>query len=261
MPDISTLTNFTLHLAAILYLAAAACQLLIPTLEKQITRIGVAGFLLHLIGLLLTNTVSTSFYDALSVTALIVVVATLAVQWKHPTKIVLVPLYSLTALFIFLSIYLGHRHPIEAPTYGMWLHILSSISAYALLCAASLYSVLLLFTEKRLRSHHHLWSEALPPLQLTEKTLFSLLASGWVLLTIAIVSGLAVFDNLFAQQLLHKTAFSILSWLLFSVLLAGRYLYGWRGKTAAHWTLGSFITLMLAYMGSKFVLDVILHEL
>ena len=80
-------------------------------------------------------------------------------------------------------------------------------------------------------------------------------------MTIAIVSGLVFLQNFFAQHLAHKTAFSLLSWCLFTVLLLGHRLYGWRGRSAAGWTLGGFSALVLAYLGSKFVLDVLLHRL
>ena len=52
--------------------------------------------------------------------------------------------------------------------------------------------------------------------------------------------------------------FGVLSWLTFGVLLAGRWLYGWRGRTALRWTLSGFVLLILAYVGSRFVLEVIL---
>jgi ABC-type uncharacterized transport system permease subunit len=56
----------------------------------------------------------------------------------------------------------------------------------------------------------------------------------------------------------HKTVFVVLSWLIFGLLLAGRMLYGWRGRTALRWTLAGFLMLMLAYPGSRFVLEVVL---
>lgn len=266
MPEASTLTIFTLLPAAVLYLAAAGRQFTADEAKQSAPHlIGLIALILHFIGLssalLVHHSLSSSFFDALSFTALIVVIATLSAQWKHPTRIILVPLYSLSALFILLSLFLGHYHPIEAPSYGVLLHVISSITAYALLCAAALYGALLWFTDHHLRSHNNLWSNALPPLQQTESTLFRLLTSGWLLLTLAIISGLVSFENFFAQHLAHKTAFSILSWLLFSILLTGHRVSGWRGRFAANWTLGGFAALVLAYWGSKFVLDVLLNKL
>ena len=56
----------------------------------------------------------------------------------------------------------------------------------------------------------------------------------------------------------HKTVFAVLSWLIFAWLLAGRWRYGWRGRTALRWTLSGFVMLLLAYVGSRFVLEVLL---
>lgn len=267
MPEASTLTIFTLLPAALLYLVAAGRQLTAGQANAPASPhlIGLVALFLHFIGLssalLVNHSLSSSFFDALSFTALIVVIATLSAQWKQPTRIILVPLYSLSALFILLSLFLGHYRPIEAPSYGVLLHVISSITAYALLCAAALYAALLWFTDHHLRGHDKLWSNALPPLQQTESTLFRLITSGWLLLTLAIISGLVSFENFFAQHLAHKTAFSLLSWLLFSILLVGHRLSGWRGRFAANWTLGGFAALVLAYLGSKFVLDILLHKL
>jgi ABC-type uncharacterized transport system permease subunit len=58
----------------------------------------------------------------------------------------------------------------------------------------------------------------------------------------------------------HKTILSILAWILFAVLLWGRWKFGWRGQTAVRWTLGGFGFLILAYLGSKFVQEILLHR-
>jgi len=58
----------------------------------------------------------------------------------------------------------------------------------------------------------------------------------------------------------HKTLFGFISWGVFAALLAGRQFYGWRGRIAIRWTLAGFITLLLAYIGSKFVLEIVLSR-
>ena len=85
---------------------------------------------------------------------------------------------------------------------------------------------------------------------------------GFVLLTLTLVTGAIFSETLFGQAIRfgHKTLFAIISWVIFAVLLAGRYLYGWRGRMALRYTLAGFITLLLAYVGSRFVLEVILHR-
>ena len=61
-----------------------------------------------------------------------------------------------------------------------------------------------------------------------------------------------------AARFNHKTVFGVLSWIVFAALLGGRHVYGWRGRIAVRWTLTGFLMLVLAYIGSKFVLEVIL---
>ncbi|MCB1717000.1 MAG: cytochrome c biogenesis protein CcsA, partial [Candidatus Competibacteraceae bacterium] len=72
--------------------------------------------------------------------------------------------------------------------------------------------------------------------------------------------GFLFFVDIFAQHLVHKTILSIIAWLLFGILLWGHRRYGWRGPIAVRWTLGGFIVLMLAYFGSKLVLELILQR-
>jgi ABC-type uncharacterized transport system permease subunit len=93
-----------------------------------------------------------------------------------------------------------------------------------------------------------------------ESLLFQMLATGIVFLTLSLTSGFIFIENLFAQHLVHKTVLSILAWIIFTGLLIGRSRYGWRGQTAIQWTLIGFILLLLAYFGSKLVLELILHR-
>ena len=100
----------------------------------------------------------------------------------------------------------------------------------------------------------------LPPLTLTEALLFRLIAAGFLLLTLTLVTGVLFVDNLFAQHLVHKTVLSVAAWLVFGVLLFGRWRYGWRGKRAVRLTLIGMAVLLLAFFGSKFVLELLLRR-
>ncbi len=93
-----------------------------------------------------------------------------------------------------------------------------------------------------------------------ESLLFEMISAGFVLLTLALLSGFAFLENMFAQHLVHKTVLSVLAWLVFGGLLIGRFRNGWRGRTAIVWTLGGFVMLILAYFGSKAVLQFVLHR-
>jgi ABC-type uncharacterized transport system permease subunit len=100
----------------------------------------------------------------------------------------------------------------------------------------------------------------LPPLQLMESMLFELIWVGVVALTLSIGTGVIFMENIFAQHLVHKTVLSIAAWLLFSVLLWGRYFLGWRSQTAVRLTVSGFTLLMLAFFGSKLVLELVLER-
>ena len=83
---------------------------------------------------------------------------------------------------------------------------------------------------------------------------------GILLLTLTVASGMVFSEELFGKslQLTHKTVFALLSWAIYAALLGGRQVYGWRGRTAIRWTLSGFMALLLAYIGSKFVVEVVL---
>jgi len=90
--------------------------------------------------------------------------------------------------------------------------------------------------------------------------LFELIWLGFILLSVSMIAGFLYVDDLFAQDLVHKTVLTIMAWFLFSILLWGRYQLGWRSQTAVRFTLSGFALLMLAYFGSKLVLEVILQR-
>ena len=98
----------------------------------------------------------------------------------------------------------------------------------------------------------------MPPLQTMETLLFEMIGVGFALLTAALFSGFYYLEDMFMQHVVHKTVLSILSWIFFAVLLWGRVKFGWRGRKAIRWTLGGFVMLMLAYFGSKVVLEILL---
>jgi ABC-type uncharacterized transport system permease subunit len=141
------------------------------------------------------------------------------------------------------------------------IHLLIAMAAYSLLTIASLHVLLMTLIERRL--HEGALPQALrhlPPLLTMEKLLFQIIWAGFILLTLTIASGAVYSEELFgkAARFNHKTVFGVLSWVIFAALLAGRHIYGWRGRVAVRWTLAGFLMLVLAYLGSKFVLEVVL---
>jgi ABC-type uncharacterized transport system permease subunit len=135
-------------------------------------------------------------------------------------------------------------------------HILLSMGAAALLFAAAVTALLLVFLDRRLRARRVAdLSGGLPPLDALEKIMFRLVAAGFGLLTLALITGFFFVTNLFAQNLVQKTVLSLIAWLIFGVLLIGRLRFGWRGRSAVRWTLSGFAILAVAYFGVKFVLE------
>jgi len=135
-------------------------------------------------------------------------------------------------------------------------HILLSMGAAALLFAAAVTALLLVFLDRRLRTRRIAdLPSVLPPLDALERIMFRLIAAGFGLLTLALLTGFVFVTNLFTQNLVQKTVLSLLAWLLFGVLLIGRLRFGWRGRSAVRWTLSGFCILAVAYFGVKFVLE------
>jgi ABC-type uncharacterized transport system permease subunit len=140
-------------------------------------------------------------------------------------------------------------------------HLALGMVAYSLFVIAALHAALMAVLERRL--HHKAGGmSGLPPLLTLEQLLFRVIAAAFVFLTLTLVTGIAFSETLFGRAMRadHKTVFALLSWLTFGLLLAGRALYGWRGRTALRWTLSGFAMLLFAYVGSRFVLEVLLHR-
>jgi ABC-type uncharacterized transport system permease subunit len=142
------------------------------------------------------------------------------------------------------------------------LHLALAMVAYSLFVIALLHATLMAVVERRLHQKDSGVLGNLPPLLTLEQLLFRVIGAAFVFLTLTLATGVAFSEELFGRPLSfdHKTVFALLSWLTFGLLLAGRRLYGWRGRTALRWTLTGFLMLLFAYVGSRFVLEVLLHR-
>lgn len=143
----------------------------------------------------------------------------------------------------------------------MQAHILISMFAYGLLTAGAIIATFSLVQDRRLRSGRLTTGKQLfAPVETTEKLLFGVASAGFISLLLAVVSGIAFVEDLFAQHLVHKTVLSLLALALFGVLLGGRVFAGWRGRRAVFLYLWGFAVLCLAYFGSRFVLEELLNR-
>lgn len=174
------------------------------------------------------------------------------------------PIAAAAAVAILLPLVFPSSRPLEnteMPAFRT--HLLMALMAYSLLTIAALHALFMTVVERHL--HHpatHSILTNLPSLLTMEKLLFRIIWIGFTLLTLTLLSGIIFSKEVFGQPLTfsHKTLFGLISWGVFAALLIGRQLYGWRGKIAIRWTLTGFVALLLAYVGSKFVLEVILNR-
>ena len=151
--------------------------------------------------------------------------------------------------------------PIPISDWKVQLHIVLSLLSAGLLTLAAVQAFALALQDRMLHGRPQLTlAQALPPLQTMERLLFQLIALGFFLLSMTLISGLLFVHNLLSQHLAHKTVLSAIAWLLFAVLLWGRRQYGWRGRVATRWALSGYAFLVLAYFGSKWVLEQLLHK-
>ena len=152
----------------------------------------------------------------------------------------------------------------HADAWGFKLHFMAAMLAYSLFTLSALQAVFMGFAERKL--HHKELSRhlaSLPPLLTMEVLLFRMITVAFALLTLALASGIVFSEEIFGKALVfdHKTFFAFVAWGIFGALLIGRRTYGWRGRIALRWTLAGFIVLLLAYVGSRFVYEVVLGRI
>ncbi len=259
-------------LAALLYVA---CAVLPSRYRTAISAGTAAGWLLHggalWADMIAPGTLRIGFAVMLSATLWISVAA----YWLENRnfsldglRILILP--SAAVAVVLPALFPGNVVPLEDKTALFPWHVAIAILAYSSLTIAAFHAVLMALQESRLHTPpgaagdgwlaHAL--DRLPALLTMEKMLFRMIGFGFCLLTLTVLSGIVFSEELFGKPLKwdHKTIFTLLSWLLFGALLAGRAWRGWRGKTALRFTLTGFATLLLAYVGSRFVLEVVLHR-
>ncbi|WP_101925336.1 MULTISPECIES: cytochrome C assembly family protein [Luteimonas] len=253
-------------IAALLYLAAAA--LLVRGVARGTPNAiwalpALSAIVLHAAShVLVWRDVGTElhFFAALSLVGLGMAALTVLYDIRGRVAALGVIVFPLAALA--LVAYGRAPHPTaDALDWRLQLHAWCALLAYATLAVAALLAMLLWAQERAMRRREfHRWLRALPPLTELESLLFRTIAVGFVLLTATLLTGVVFVEDFFAQHLMHKTVLSVLSWLSFGGLLLGRWRHGWRGTRAVGWTLAAMALLVLAFFGSKFVLELVLQR-
>ena len=256
-------------IAALLYLAAAGW--LVVSLQRD-DAVSKAWLLPANLALLLHGTAhilawrdsgatDLHFFAALSLAGLGMAILTSIVGASGRMRALGVVVFPLAAVTLSGYALYGHADKPEPLDWRLLLHAWLALLAYATLAIGALLATFLWLQERALRRREfHRWLRALPPLTELETLLFRTITVGFVLLGAVLLTGVLFVDDLLAQHLMHKTVLSLLSWLAFGALLVGRWRLGWRGVTAVRWTLVAMALLVLAFFGSKFVLELVLHR-
>jgi len=232
--------------------------------KNAIIGIGLVAVLLHAVllyqGLFVAEGLNISFINAVSLITWLIALLILLAALSNPVEnlgVVLLPIAGIATLVEVL--FPGEHTLMASQAMELKLHILMSVLAYSLLSIAAGQALLLAVQDHHLRNKKPGgFIRALPPLQTMETLLFQMIGLGLALLTASLLTGTLYIEDMFAQHLVHKTILSMVAWVVFATLLWGRWRFGWRGRTAIRWTLSGFVVLLLAYIGSKLVIEIVL---
>ncbi len=261
----------TLLLPSLAAIAAYAGGALWPGADQRFRRVCLlVAWLAHALSIAVDTTgigampagVRFGFAPALSVTLWLVVAVYLVESRSLPLTNVHRALSVLGAVAVALA--LAFPGELRPQLLSRWipLHWVMGIASYGLFGAAVLHAALLGRADRQMRQAHMLAhrpsaaSTGIPLLQL-ERLTFRFVGAGFVVLTAALLLGWWVANP---WRWDHKTVFSMLGWAVFAGLLAGRQAFGWRGAHATRWLYAGVLLLLLAYVGSRFVLEVLLHR-
>lgn len=220
------------------------------------------GWLLH--QSIFSGGFNLGFYQSLSAIFWLTVLVYWVTDRNHQLHSLQAFVLPPAAIFAVLPAFaLSRHHFLDAENSLFIAHVWIAMIAYSLFTFAALHALLMAIAERNL--HHKttiIQLPSFPPLMVMESLLFKIIGFGFVLLTITLISGILFSEQIFNKpmQFNHKSIFSIASWLIYAGLLFGRYRYGWRGLKAIRWTLTGFILLVLAYIGSMFVSQIILGK-
>ena len=224
--------------------------------------LGVA-WLLHALALaagLLGREPHFGFAPALSMTAWLVLSVYAVESRFYPQMRVRRVLAALGAVAVLLAT-LAPGTPLHVSA-SPWLplHLALGIASYGLFGAAVVHAWLMTRTEKQIRLAAADTPGGGVPLLTLERLTFRFVGAGFALLSATLLAGMLFSELLYGRPWTrdHKTVFSILAWLTFAVLLLGRARFGWRGRTARRVLYAGSALLLLAYVGSRFVLEVVL---
>ncbi len=226
--------------------------------------VGFAAIILHAAmlysNMIVSGGVNLAFFQALSLSGLVIAIVLMLSALTKPVENLAIFIFPCIAFTVPFSAASDSARLLDSTVgWALGIHVISSLLAWSLLAIASVQAILLTIQDRHLHNRRPGgFIRTLPPLQTMEALLFEMIGTGMVLLTLSLVSGFIFLEDMFAQHLVHKTLLSLIAWCVFATLLYGRLKFGWRGRKALKWTLAGFAVLLLAYFGSKAVMELIL---
>lgn len=264
--SIVSITFYMLAVAILLKHSRAPKDITNTTSKIVLLLPGIAAALLHAFILFKYNLYSDygldlSVFTVLSLVSWITASFLILTAIRQPVECLAIVVFPFAMATLLARAISNQHHYLTELSSGLETHILLSIIAYSVLSIAAVQSLLLYIQDYHLhKKQPSRFISALPALETMENLLFKMIALGFILLTVSLAMGIPYLEDIQQQHLSHKIVLSSIAWLVFAVLLWGRWKFGWRGQTAIHWTLGGFVLLMLAYFGSSIVLQLVLQR-
>lgn len=222
--------------------------------------IAATGVVVHLVALVqerrMDPLAALSLGDVLALVALVIAVTAIVMALRPRLRGIAAVLLGIAGV-LEVAFSEGARQFTSARTgWELAFHVAMATTAFAFLTIGAVLAVAQFLVDRKLRARQPLgWLKILTPIESVESGCFHSIRAGFMVLTLALVTGAFFIENLFAQHLVHKVVLAIIAWIVFGILLLGRYRFGWRGRKALHWTLAGYVLLGLSYFGSKLILE------
>ncbi|MEX0584527.1 MAG: cytochrome c biogenesis protein CcsA [Natronospirillum sp.] len=254
-------------IAAVLYVLVSLAHWIrqwLPRLPWAERGLLLAAVTAHAVGLqqavVLHGGIDLGLFKALSILGLIMAVLVLFNQLRRGAVDLGAWLLPICAGSALAGGFLSTGYELRAPSFGLTLHVLFALLAYAMFTVTLVYAFVVRAQDKGLK-HHQLtkFLMRLPPLQSMERTQFKLAWISFILLTLAMTVGFVTLDSFMGQHVAHKSLLSLAAWGFFALLFVGHHYWGWRAVMTLRWLLGGYVLLTIGFWGSKIVLEFILN--
>jgi ABC-type uncharacterized transport system permease subunit len=227
--------------------------------------IAATGVAVHLFALMqerrLDPLAALSLGDVLALVALVIAVTAIVMAMRPRLRGMAALLLGIAAVLEAAFSEGARQFSIGRPGWELAFHVAMATTAFAFLTIGAVLAIAQVVVDRKLRSRQPLgWLKILTPVESVESGCFHSIQAGFAVLTLALVTGAFFIENLFAQHLVHKVVLAIIAWVVFGILLFGRWRFGWRGRQALRWTLAGYLLLGLSYFGSKLILENVLGK-